>query len=345
MSDRLAALPVPPQCRDLIRAGALVAINSSGGKDSQCMTIPLSRIVPREQLLVVHAPLGEVEWPGTVEHIENTLPHRVLLILARTSSGTSLLESIEKRGRFPSPSVRWCTSSTKRGPIERELRRYLKAHLQFGGRLVNAMGMRAEENAARARRFTWKRSDRNSRAGRSWFDWLPIFDLTEAQVFDVIQAAGQSPHPAYGMGMSRLSCVFCIMASRRDLRIAARLQPSLYARYVRLEERIGHTLSPTGVPLPALTGVPVEPAPPQTQPAPPRPRVRPTVAPSPAPRPASHRAQSPDGFGPGARSPLPGIAPHETAARSASPISSPPPRCRPASSRHGRRCPARTAPP
>ena len=103
--------------------------------------------------------------------------------------------------------------------------------------------------------------DRNSKAGRSWYDWLPIFDLTEAQVFDVIRAAGQSPHPAYGMGMSRLSCVFCIMASRADLRTAARLQPALYRRYVRLEECIGHTLSPTGVPLPALTGVPVEPDP------------------------------------------------------------------------------------
>ena len=139
---------------------------------------------------------------------------------------------------------------------------------------MNAMGMRAEESAARARKRPWKRSDRNSKAGRSWYDWLPIFDLTEAQVFDVIRAAGQSPHAAYGMGMSRLSCVFCIMASRADLRTAAQMQPALYARYVRLEERIGHTLSPTGVPLPALTGVPIKPAPspcrftPPSQPSP-----------------------------------------------------------------------------
>ena len=183
------------------------------------------------------------------------------LILAPVTSGKSLLDSIEERGRFPSASVRWCTSSTKRGPIERELRRYMKAHLQFGGRLVNAMGMRAEESAARARKLPWKPSDRNSKAGRCWFDLLPVFALTDAQVFDVIRDAGQSPHPAYGMGMSRLSCVFCIMASRSDLRTAARLQPALYRRYVRLEERIGHTLSPTRMPLPALTDVPVEPEP------------------------------------------------------------------------------------
>ena len=253
-------IPVPPDCREMIRRGALVAVNSSGGKDSQCMTILLSRIVPREQLIVVHAPLAKVEWP-IIDHIEATLPDRVPLILAPVTSGKSLLDSIEERSRFPSPSIRWCTSSLKRGPIERELRHYLKAHPQFGGRLVNAMGMGAEESAARARKLPRKRSDRNSRAGRSWFDWLPIFQLTEAQVIDVIRGAGQSPHPAYGMGMSRLSCVFCIMASRADLRTAARLQPALYRRYVRLEERIGHTLSPSGTPLPALTGVPVEPAP------------------------------------------------------------------------------------
>ena len=51
--------------------------------------------------------------------------------------------------------------------------------------------------------------------------------------------------------------MFCIIASRTDLRTAAQLQPALYARYVALERRIGHTLSTTEVPLPALTGVPV----------------------------------------------------------------------------------------
>ena len=44
------------------------------------MTILLSRIVPLEQLLVVHAPLGEVEWPGTVEFIQSTIPAGVPFI-------------------------------------------------------------------------------------------------------------------------------------------------------------------------------------------------------------------------------------------------------------------------
>jgi len=243
----------------MIRRGALVAVNSSGGKDSQAMTILLARTVPHDQLVVIHAPLGEVEWPGTVEHIENTMPAGVPLIFARVASGKSLLERIEERGRFPGPQLRYCTSEHKTGPIERELRRYLKAHPRFEGRLVSAMGLRRDESADRARRIPWKRSDRNSRAGREWFDWLPIFDLTVDDVFRVIRDAAQSPHWVYAQGMARCSCSFCIFASSSAMRRAAELRPGLYRKYTEIEKRIGHTLSPSGIPLPDLTGIPADP--------------------------------------------------------------------------------------
>ena len=118
------------------------------------------------------------------------------------------------------------------------------------------MGMRAEESPARARKAPWRRNDRMSAAGREAFDWMPIFDLSTEDVFRVIRGAGQAPHWAYAAGMSRLSCSFCILASRADLRRAAQLRPELYRVYAELERRIGHTLSPTGRPLPEVTGVP-----------------------------------------------------------------------------------------
>ena len=256
-----ADLCIPPECRDMIRRGALVAVNQSGGKDSQAMTILLARTVPRHQLVVVHAPLGEVEWPGTIEHIQNTIPSGVPLIFARVASGKSLLERVEERGKFPSMRNRFCTSDLKVSPIERELRRYLKAHPRFAGRIVSAMGIRRDESTARSKRIPWTRSDRNSRAGREWFDWLPIFDLTEADAFRVIRDAGQLPHWVYAQGISRCSCSFCIFSSRSDARRAAELRPSLYRRYAALEKHIRHTLSPSGVPLPKLTGIPADPAP------------------------------------------------------------------------------------
>ena len=102
-------IPFPPECRELIHQGALVAVSSSGGKDSQAMTILLSGIVPAKQMIVVHAPLGEAEWPGTIEHIEATLPRGVPLILAPVASGKSLLDRVEERGKFPGIQQRWCT--------------------------------------------------------------------------------------------------------------------------------------------------------------------------------------------------------------------------------------------
>ena len=94
-------------------------------------------------------------------------------------------------------------------------------------------------------------------AGREVFDWLPIFDLSTEDVFRVIRDAGRTPHWAYAADMPRLSCSFCILASRADLRRAAELRLDLYRTYAELERRIGHTLSPTCRPLPEVTGVPL----------------------------------------------------------------------------------------
>ena len=54
MSIDNARFPLLSECWAMIQAGALVVLNHSGGKDSQAMTILLSRIVPRAQLVAVH---------------------------------------------------------------------------------------------------------------------------------------------------------------------------------------------------------------------------------------------------------------------------------------------------
>ena len=185
----------PQPCRDLIAQGALCAVNTSGGKDSQTMTILLSRKIPPGQLVAVHAPLEDVEWPGTVDFIRATLPPGMPLLMAPVASGETLLQRIERRGLFPHPRRRYCTSDFKRTPIERQLRRYLKAHPRYQGLIVNAMGFRRDESAERAKRNPWSHNPRNSKAGRSWYDWLPIFDFSESDVFNTIAAAGQGAAP------------------------------------------------------------------------------------------------------------------------------------------------------
>jgi DNA sulfur modification protein DndC len=238
--------------RKLVPRNALFVVNHSAGKDSQAMLIRLRQIVPEDQLLVIHADLGEVEWDGNVDHIRATIGNLPLIVCR---SRRTLLQMVNERGMWPSPTNRQCTSDLKRGPIEREIRRHLKAHPRFGGLVVNCMGIRAEESAARSKQKTFRFNERNSVAGREWYDWLPIHDMRLPEVWATIAGAGQVPHWAYGKGMSRLSCVFCIMANQQDLRTAARLKPDLYRVYVETEKRIGHTLSMDGRGLEEVTGI------------------------------------------------------------------------------------------
>lgn len=249
-------MEMPSQIEHLVQRGALFVINHSAGKDSQAMTIALREVIPASQLLVIHADLGEVEWAGNVEHIRTTIGE-LPLIVCRNQNKT-FLEMVERRGMWPSAGQRQCTSDLKRGPIEREVRRYLKANPQFGGLVVNCMGIRAAESPARAKQVPFRRNEGNSKAGRDWYDWLPIFGLTTDEVFARIAASGQTPHPAYAAGMTRLSCVFCILASRSDLITAARLNPDLYRRFVAIEKRINHTLSMDGRSLEDVTGIRAE---------------------------------------------------------------------------------------
>ncbi len=223
----------------LIARGALFVVNHSGGKDSQVMLIKLREIVPASQLLVIHANLPGVEWEGTEAH---ALKYAGDLDTITCTATKTFFDMVRHRGMFPSPQYRQCTSDLKRGPIEREVRRYLKANPQFGGLVVNCMGLRAEESTTRAKAETFKFNKRNSKAGREWYDWLPIHAMLETQVFADIAAAGQQPHWAYAAGMTRLSCCFCIMSSQADIRTAARLNPALYREYINLEREVNHTM-------------------------------------------------------------------------------------------------------
>jgi 3'-phosphoadenosine 5'-phosphosulfate sulfotransferase (PAPS reductase)/FAD synthetase len=71
--------------------------------------------------------------------------------------------------------------------------------------------------------------------------WLPIFDWTTDDVWTTIRRSGVPHHPAYDAGMPRLSCVLCVLSGRRELVLAARLNPGLAAQYLEVERTVGHT--------------------------------------------------------------------------------------------------------
>ena len=228
------------EIKELIKREALFVINHSGGKDSQCMTIEMQKIIPAKNLLIVHAHLPEQEWDGTWGHILNTINlyhYRVKKVIAVKT----FFDMVERRQKWPGAQQRQCTSDLKRGPIEKAIRHHIKEN-NLPGLVVNCMGIRAQESPARSKQIPFRFNKRNSKAGREWYDWLPIFQYKIEKVFNIIKQAGQIPHYAYQLGMSRLSCCFCILANKSDLRISAKYNKELFERICQMEKDIGHTM-------------------------------------------------------------------------------------------------------
>ena len=231
------------------------------------MMIEIARHVPPERIVVFHALLGDVEWDNALGHIHDTIAPGVHVVTAAIASGKTLLDRVRERGAFPSRRNRFCTSEFKTGPIEREIRRYLRAHPHYNGRVVSMLGLRAQESPHRAAKPAWQLHPRANVAGRTWHTWLPLHRWQREDVFAAIARANQRPHPIYEEGLSRFSCSFCIFANPADLTRAARLRPALYREYCALERTCNSTLSISLKTLPEITG------------------IRPTALPNPYPSP------------------------------------------------------------
>lgn len=263
--QRRTGEPAPQTPRAEIEAQLLTAdlivINSSGGKDSQTALEEVVRTadrlgIPRSKLLVVHADLGEVEWPGTLELAREQAQHYGLRFevehyRTKNKERRTLLEHIVLRGRWPDSNNRYCTSDFKRNPISRVFTRH--AHRHYGRRVsklpagrtrfkvVNVLGMRAAESSARRLLPNWQANTANTNPIKEVWNWLPIFDLSTAEVWDRIKASGVRHHWAYDLGMPRLSCCFCIFSPRAALIIAGRHNRDLLVKYVEAERAMGHT--------------------------------------------------------------------------------------------------------
>lgn len=227
---------ITTEIKSLIDKGAIFYISHSGGKDSQAMYATLCKHIPHDQIVVIHASLGEIEWNGVIEHIENNITHKLNIVQANKT----FFDMVEHRQMFPSAKHRQCTSDLKRGPIEKFIRNDIKARNRTIA--VNCMGLRAEESSGRAKRDVLKIKHSMTIKGRTVYDWLPIHKLSTSEVFQTIKDAAQLPFWAYESGNERLSCVFCIMGSKNDLRNGAKHNPELFKKYADLEKKTGHTM-------------------------------------------------------------------------------------------------------
>lgn len=228
----------------------VILVNSSAGKDSQAMLDSVIEQATRERVLdrvvVVHADLGRVEWKGTRDLAERQAAHYGVRFLVTTRTQNDLLDHIEARRMWPDSQNRYCTSDHKRGPIRRVMTALATEHREAGSsgqtRILNCMGLRRQESPVRAKAASFEHDETASNGRRHVDNWLPIHDWTTEQVWARIDGHGirHLTHPAYGHGMKRLSCCFCVFAPKAALVIAGQHNPELLDAYVQVEVRIGH---------------------------------------------------------------------------------------------------------
>lgn len=226
-----------------------VVVSTSGGKDSSVAAWTVTRLAEsqgvKDRLLLVHAEIRQEEWAGTLDVVRKQaehagLPLEVVRRADREGREQTLLEAVLRRRKWPSPTQRYCTSDFKRGPIGRVVTRVapgLDRHM----RVLNVMGIRAEESPARAKKRPFQGAYGRWSNGRRTVDtWFPIFGMKKEEVWEAIRVNGIPQHPAYALGMPRLSCVFCIFAPKAALVLAGRHNPELLRKYVEVEREIGH---------------------------------------------------------------------------------------------------------
>ena len=242
-----------------------IAVSSSAGKDSQAMLDYVAELAEAagvsDRVVVIHADLGRVEWPGTKELAERQAKHygfhfevvsRIGGVATKDSSVYKkgeifgdMLDYTERRKAWPMNCARFCTSEFKRAPILKKLTalaRKFKADNPDAGRacrILECIGLRAEESPARAKKSAF--INRKSNKNQVVDTWLPIFSWLEGDVWARIKASGVESHKAYEYGMPRLSCVFCIFAPRAALILAGKHNPELLKTCVDLEKKINHT--------------------------------------------------------------------------------------------------------
>lgn len=223
----------------------LIMVNTSAGKDSQAMfdyVVELAdQVGVRDRILAFHADLGRVEWPGTAELAqEHAEAYGVRFVKIKRPQG-DLLDHIEQRGMFPDAARRYCTSDHKRGQGRKAMTAAVNdLHIGRQIRILNCMGFRRQESAARKKKSPMRFDSSASNGRRHVDEWLPILEWSVEDVWARIKQAGTRHHWAYDLGMPRLSCCFCVLASRGALVCAAQNMPELAAEYARVESKIGH---------------------------------------------------------------------------------------------------------
>ena len=167
---------------------AMVVANVSGGKDSTALSLHLAELGIEHRRVFAdtgwehpdtYAYLDEIEAKiGMIERVAPLLPMEAL---------------VRKKGMFPGRMHRFCTSELKVKPINSYM-----ATVDPEWRAIVALGIRADESAARAKLAEWEHDGNDM---ERW-TWRPLIAWTIDDVFAIHKRHGIRLNPLYGRGAS-----------------------------------------------------------------------------------------------------------------------------------------------
>jgi 3'-phosphoadenosine 5'-phosphosulfate sulfotransferase (PAPS reductase)/FAD synthetase len=254
--DTSGSVATTPEIRRLLDDEAPVSIGVSGGKDSSAVAFEvrdyLDAIGHRGPRVLTHSDLGRVEWRDSLPTCERLAKATGLdLVVVRRKAGDMMdrwlvrwrnnveryasLSCVKLILPWSTPSMRFCTSELKVDVICREL------VARFPGEtILNVSGIRRAESAQRKHAPVAKAQPKLSSQthGTDGLDWNAIVHRSTEDVFEVGRRNNFPLHEAYTKyGSGRVSCVFCIMGSKSDLRAAAGCEDNhdVYREMVDLE--------------------------------------------------------------------------------------------------------------
>jgi 3'-phosphoadenosine 5'-phosphosulfate sulfotransferase (PAPS reductase)/FAD synthetase len=195
---------------------------------------------------LIHADLGMIEHKESIEQAHRLGEHVgwEVIVVRRQKGG--LLSRFEQRWNdncerykklscvtlispWPTKGMPFCRSETKVAPIIQE------ATCRFPGReIVNAVGLRREESAERAKKPVSQHNVKLSARGCTGRDYFPILDLPIEKVWLIHKNENFKAHPGYTDRQNeRISCSFCFLASDNDIKAGLR-DPHNHRSYIRL---------------------------------------------------------------------------------------------------------------
>ena len=200
----------------------------SGGKDSQLVLSNAVREYGPERVIAIHNYTG-IDHPLTMRHLDYMQEtYGVRIEHTANPKYRDMWDLLDKKTMIPGRVARFCTDELK----IQATNHWLSGRTDLR-RLVFLMGMRTGESVKRAESYAGfepgdEFSYRDLNPHKVWAAYkhvrarLPIVNLSTAEVFETLRQRGEKVNPLYTRGHKRVGCYPCILAGKRDYRLAAR---------------------------------------------------------------------------------------------------------------------------